>query len=259
MSLYRPTARNFMEDSENRIHSDDIAKQLGFDGALVAGVAVFGLMTHPLVCALGADWLDGCTARLRLIKPAYDGDVLSIEHTEPNREHLVRCTARGGTLLAELRSRPGIAPLSELSTRPGGAPMGERPVVTWDAIHQNEPFPPWSWTPTAEENATSASQIDDSLELYRTGIVHPQLILSQANAAFSNRFVLSAWLHVGSEVAFRERLMVGDAVEVRTVPTRKWRKKDHEFVELHVAYVVGDTVKTEITHTAIFKVARPAA
>ena len=53
--------------------------------------------------------------------------------------------------------------------------------------------------------------------------------------------------------------MVGDAVEVRTVPTRKWRKKDHEFVELHVAYVVGGTVKTEITHTAIFKVARHAA
>ena len=259
MSLYRPTARNFMEDSENRIHSDDIAKQLGFHGALVAGVAVFGHMTHPLVCALGADWLDGCTARLRLIKPAYDRDVLSIEHTETNREHLVRCTARGGTLLAELRSRPGIAPRSELSTRPGGVPIGERPVVTWDAIHENEAFPPWSWTPTAEENAASASQIDDSLELYRAGIVHPQLILSQANSAFSSRFVLSAWLHVGSEVAFRERLMVGDAVEVRTVPTRKWRKKDHEFVELHVAYVVGGTVKTEITHTAIFKVARHAA
>ena len=155
MSLYRPTARNFMEDSENRIHSDDIAKQLGFHGALVAGVAVFGHMTHPLVCALGADWLDGCTARLRLIKPAYDRDVLSIEHTETNREHLVRCTARGGTLLAELRSRPGIAPRSELSTRPGGVPIGERPVVTWDAIHENEAFPPWSWTPTAEENAAS--------------------------------------------------------------------------------------------------------
>lgn len=259
MSLYRPTARNFMEASENRMHSDDIAKQLGFDGALVAGVAVFGHMTHPLVCALGADWLEGFTASLRLIKPAYDGDMLSIEHTETNREHLVRCTARGGTLLAELRSQPGIAPLSELSWWPGGAPVGERPIVEWDAIHENEAFPPWSWIPTEEENATSASQIEDSLELYRTGIVHPQLILSQANSAFSNRFVLPAWLHVGSEVAFRERLMVGDEVEVRTVPTHKWRKKDHEFVELHVAYVVGETVKTEITHTAIFKVAPHAA
>ncbi len=51
MSLYRPTARNFMEDSENRMHSDDIAKQLGFDSALVAGVAVFGHVTHPFVVA----------------------------------------------------------------------------------------------------------------------------------------------------------------------------------------------------------------
>ena len=48
--------------------------------------------------------------------------------------------------------------------------------------------------------------------------------------------------------------MVGDEVEVRTVPVQKWRKKGHEFVELHVAYVVGETVKTEIAHTAIFKV-----
>ncbi|MEE2637572.1 MAG: hypothetical protein VYE68_10100 [Acidobacteriota bacterium] len=254
MSLYQPTARNLLEQSENRIHHNDVARQLGFAGGLVAGVTVFGHMTHPLVRALGADWLAGFTASLRLKKPAYDGDVLSIEHTETNREHLVRCTGRGGTLLAELRSRQGIAPLGELSTRPGGASVAERPLVEWDRIHEDEAFPSWSWTPTEEENATSVSEIDDSLELYRTGVVHPHLILSQANSAFSNRFVLPAWIHVGSEVAFRERVMVGDEVEVRTVPVQKWRKKGHEFVELHVAYVVGETVKTEIAHTAIFKV-----
>ncbi len=33
------TAKNFSEASENRIHSDEIAKKFGFKGALVPGVA----------------------------------------------------------------------------------------------------------------------------------------------------------------------------------------------------------------------------
>ncbi len=35
----------------------------------------------------------------------------------------------------------------------------------------------------------------------------------------------------------------------------KWRRKGHEFIELYVANVVGDRVKTEIRHTAIFSIA----
>ena len=263
MSIYQPTARNYAQESENKMHSDEIAKQFGFDGALVAGVAVFGHMTYPLVNTLGADWLTGYSASIRLFKPAYHGDVLNIEHSETNGQHLVRCSARGDVVLAELRSEMKLPPVSELSLQPGGAPVEDRGVVTWDEIHENEAFPSFKWTPTSEENETFTTQIDDPLALYVSGIVHPHLVLSQANRAFSHRFVLPAWIHVGSEILFRELLRVGDEVEIHTVPARKWRQKGrengHEFVELHIAYRVGDRVVTEIKHTAIFNVAAQAA
>jgi acyl dehydratase len=47
------TALNDATDSENRMHSDDVAARYGFKGALVSGVNVFGYMTQPLVAQLG--------------------------------------------------------------------------------------------------------------------------------------------------------------------------------------------------------------
>ena len=45
MNEYQVIARNFSESSENRIHSDEIARKFGFRGALVPGVAVYGHLT----------------------------------------------------------------------------------------------------------------------------------------------------------------------------------------------------------------------
>ncbi len=48
------TAINDGTESENRMHSDDVAARYGFKGALVSGVNVFGYMTQPLVAQFGA-------------------------------------------------------------------------------------------------------------------------------------------------------------------------------------------------------------
>ena len=55
-------------------------------------------------------------------------------------------------------------------------------------------------------------------------------------------------------------MRLGEEIDVRAVPVEKWRRKGHEFIELYVAYVVGGHVKTQIRHTAIFRIAaRPRA
>ena len=254
MNLYQATARNYSEASENRIHSDGAARTYGFDAALVPGVAVFGHMTRPLVESLGADWLGGHSADIRLIKPAYDGDALAIEHSEEAGEHVVRCTARG-VLLSEMRSRAGIPALDAMAAVPGGDPVDDHPEIAWDLIHVGEPFPAFRWTPDMEEHVVYATQVDDDLPIWRGNLLHPHAILSTANRALSNRFRLPAWLHVGSRILFREPIHVGDEIEVRAVPVEKWRRKGHEFIELYVAYVTDGGVKTEIRHTAIFKIA----
>ena len=253
MSVYLTNARNFSVNTENRIHSDAVAARFGFEGALVPGAAVFGHMTHPLVDTLGLDWLAGSHVSMRFLKPAYDGDRLTVTHDAAGDTHTVRCRARG-ILLAELHTRP-LDPDDGPATVEPGAPFSQRPEIEWDNVIVGEPFSAWMWSPDAVENAESAAQVEDGLACYPMGVLHPHAILSAANRAFTRRYVLPAWIHVGSVVRLRRLLRVGDEIEVRTVPTRKWRRKGHEFVDLGIAYVVGGEVATEIEHTSIFSIA----
>ena len=82
MGQYEVVARNFSESSENKIHSDEIAKKFGFKGALVPGVAVYGHLTLPLVDRFGENWLEHSVCDLRLIKPAYHDDRLVLSISE---------------------------------------------------------------------------------------------------------------------------------------------------------------------------------
>ncbi len=260
MSVYRTTARNFSANAENRIHSDAVAAQFGFEGALVPGAAVFGYMTHPLVDTLGPDWLSGWRVSVRFVKPAYDGDSLVVSHRVEGDTHTVQCRARD-ILLAELRTQP-LAPDATPAAVESGAPVEERPEIAWDNVNVGEPFPAWTWSPDAIENAEFAAQVEDGLPCYRTGVLHPHAILGAANRTFMRRYVLPAWIHVGSVLRFRRLLRAGDEIEVRAVPTRKWRRKGHEFVDLGIACVVDGEVATEIEHTSIFRIAsapRPVA
>ncbi len=259
MSTHLATARNYSEHSENRMHSDGAARTFGFDAALVPGVAVFGHMTRPLVESVGAAWLEGHAAEIRLLKPAYDGDTLAVEHVDEEDEHLVRCTGRG-VLIAEMRSRAARPPLDPMAELPGGVPVDGKPEIAWELIRVGEPFPAFTWKPGRDEHLVYASQVDDDLPIWRGDLLHPHALLSTANRALSNRFRLPAWLHVGSRMVFRDSVRLGEEIEVRAVPVEKWRRKGHEFIELYVAYVVGGHVKTEIRHTAIFRIAaRPRA
>ncbi len=256
MRTYTATAKNFSTHTENRIHSDDVAATYGFQGALVPGVAVFGHMTRPLVASLGVDWLTHYRAEVRLLKPAYHGDELTIHHSHEaeNDQHVVRCHARG-LLLAELTSRRD-GPSADSPALPDPGPStSERPEIHWRNITVGQPFPSWTWTPDAVTNAEACAQVGDDLAYYREGVVHPHAILATANRAFTRRYLLPAWLHVGSVIHFRRLLREGDAVEVRTMPTRKWQRKGHEFVDLEIAYLLAGEVATAVRHTSIFKIA----
>src|SRR4030095_11684164 len=75
---YHVKARNTSSSSENKIHDEQIARQYGFRGALVPGVTVYAYLTHPLVEAFGAAWLERGTANVRFLKPIHDGEEVRI-------------------------------------------------------------------------------------------------------------------------------------------------------------------------------------
>jgi acyl dehydratase len=250
-------ARNHVEDSENRMHSDEVARRYGFRGGLVAGVTVYGYLTWPLTQRFGEHALQQAIHAVRLIKPAYDGETLRVEMEQASEGHRARSWNTAGDLLAELEFRaPG-----DKMPRPAGADalsgprkLPDRPLIDWTNLLPMQPFTPWHWTITEDLNQTFAAQADDDNRLFHE-YAHPHGILSMANQALMREYILPAWIHVSSEIRFHHLLRVNETVAVEAVPLDKWTRRGHEFVRLYVRFVRDAEVTTEIFHTAIFKVA----
>ncbi len=259
---YQVRTHNASTQSENRMHSDDVARQFGFKGGLVPGVTVFAHMTQPLVARYGAAWLARGTAEVSFGKPAYEGELLSIHTTDGNDgTHALTCLNDQGVELARM-SASLPATLLQADARGDIAPappLLERPTVTWDLMEINQPFPAMAWTPTRDDNIEWCDDVRDELPLYREGaspLLHPGLILRQANFALRRRFIIPAWIHAASRITFFEPLRVGPDYEVRTIPEEKWNHKGHEFVRLYVAVRRtdhGGPTVAEMLHTAIFR------
>lgn len=259
MAVHSAVARNFAAASENKIHSDEIAKRFGFTGALVPGVTVFGHLAWPLTQRLGESWLQGSWVTTRFIKPAYHAETISLMDRETGEDSVaVECRNAADVVLATLECtleapQPDVDPHAHVS---GGAGPDDRVEITWDTVHVDEPFAPYLWKPDDALNREYAARVDDDTEVFRKGVLHPHAILSQANQVLVRRYVMPAWIHTGSEIRFRRLLRVGDAIEVRAVPMEKWERKGHQFIKLYVAYVERGEIATEIWHTAIFRVAQ---
>jgi len=258
LAPYRVRTHNASEQSENRMHSDEVARQFGFKAALVPGVTVFAHMTRPLVAHYGEAWLGRSASDVSFAKPAYEGDLLSIQcrrDASGAGDELV-CTNEEGVELARMTShvpasRPAIDPRSDIAPAP---PLDERPVVSWDLMGIGMPFPVLPWQPRATDNAQWCEDVRDDLPLYRgeAAPLHPGFVLRQANFVLRRRFTLPAWIHTGSRIVFHDVLRVGPAYEVRAIPEEKWERKGHQFVRLYVAIRAGTQTMAEVLHTAIF-------
>ena len=256
MSIYEVEARNYSEAHDNKIHSDEIAQKYGFRGALVPGVAVFGHLTHPLVERFGESWLSQSINQTRFFKPAYHGDRLTISLEDDGDSHQVQCHDQEGTLLAEIRSTlPASLPEPEdASVFDPAVRTTERVEMNWESITEGEPFPEWHFQAITDQNQVYAQQISDELPIYQH-VAHPHWLLSVANQTLTREYVMPAWIHVGSEIRFRELVRVGDTLAVNAVPLRKWERKGHQFVRLYITYTRLEVLTTEIFHTAIFRIA----
>jgi hypothetical protein len=243
------------------MHSDDVARQFGFKGGLVPGVTVFSHMTQPLVARHGVAWLARGTADVSFGKPAYEGELLSIHTIQTDdsnyARHTLTCINEQGVELARMDTTlpATTAHPDSRGDIPPAPPLHERPTVTWDLMEIGKPFPALAWTPTREENLAWCRDARDDLPLYRDGaapLLHPGFILRQANFALRKRFIIPAWIHASSRIAFFDALRVGANYEVRAIPEEKWNHKGHEFVRLYVALRREQRTVAEILHTAIF-------
>jgi hypothetical protein len=256
---YQVRTHNASTESENRMHSDDVARQFGFKGGLVPGVTVFAHMTQPIVARHGEAWLARGTAEVSFGKPAYEGELLNIHTAAAGADaYVLTCLNEQGVELARMNAAlPSTRATPDArGDIPPAPPLPERPTVTWDLMEAGKPFPALAWSPTREENLDWCRDVRDELPLYREGaapLLHPGFILRQANFVLRKRFIIPAWIHAASRITFFEALRVGANYEVRAIPEEKWNHKGHEFVRLYVAVRRGQHTVAEVLHAAIFR------
>jgi hypothetical protein len=216
-------------------------------------------MTQPLVAHYGEAWLARGTAEVRFDKPAYEGELLTIQSTlNDDDSHALICTNEQGVELAKMRATlPDAAtPADVRGAILPAPPQSERPLVTWDLMELGKPFPALHWSPTLEDNLQWCADNRDELPIYREGAtppLHPGFVLRQANFVLRHRFVLPAWIHTESHIRFLDVARVGGHYEVRAIPEEKWNRKGHEFARLFVCLRRDGRTVAEVAHSMIFR------
>jgi len=251
------------EPHENKIHEDDLARQYGFKGGLVPGVTVYAWMTHPVVEALGAEWLERGTFETRFAKPIYyeepatvrakvaarTADSVTIEAAAHNSVGEV-CGTATMTLVTGPKPSPPLA--SEYAVAP--VPV-ERPRVTRAHLETLKVL----GTPELELDGRAAgdyiARFGETLALY-TGAgapAHPGIHLDLSNRALDRNVRMSPWIHVESRGQHWSAARVGERLAMCGRIQNLFEKKGHEFVEADLLLVAGGSRPVaSIRHTAIY-------
>lgn len=267
-SVRHVVAHNDAKDSGNPVHDEDVAKRLNFSGALVPGVTVFGYMTHGLLEHYGESWLDRGRMHVRFRRPVYAGqkllihstsgedvstaDLVDIRVTNQNDE---ACALGSGSL-------PTSMPGSAVGPLP---PPRDLPRRKWPARRERllEERVLGSITAVFEKADTSEflTAMQDKLDVYRSGVVHPAWLLRQANLIVDGSVDVGPWIHVESDIQNYNRGFSGRPIEIRAQVVKLFERKGHDYADLDVVLLDGndtERILMRVLHRVIYRLGQPA-
>lgn len=253
MRGYSVVAFNTATASTNKIHDDDVARQLGFRGGLVPGVDVYAYLCHPPVEAWGRDWLERGTLRARFHQPVYDGRRVDI--TAPVDGRLTLHDDSGelcadGT--ATLPDEP--EPMPDASRWPDVEQVADPPEAAPEVLVPGTAFGLAPHRFHADVAASYLADVREDAPIYvDEGVAHPGWILRDANYLLSANVRLGPWIHVESIVQHHAVVRDGDVVSARALVTKEWERKGHRFVELDVLHLADSRPVARTIHTAIYR------
>ena len=263
---FHVTARHPEHKSHNRMHADGLPQKLGFRGAFVLGVSLYGYMSRALVASLGEAWLSRGVIEVKFLKPVCEGDTLRIETraiadagSAPGYEVSMYNETAENQLSATMRSTvpvpfPAPDPTSDEKPNEWEGPVTER--RTWNSVVVGKAYRSYRATLSAADNAYWTRVLDDDLPIYSQGDhppLHPAHVLRQVQLGYNNQFIGESAVHSSTRAVIHRILRVGDPVHLLTVPLKKWEKKDNHWLTIYCAVRSGDELCAEIFHTQIIR------
>jgi len=235
-------AFNQVPESENRIHSDDVARAYGFRGALVPGVTVSACLLHPAAVAWGREWVARGRAHVVVHSPVYDGERFRVEIDSASESaYDARLVDPRGTLCATaeiaLPSMPPAAPVRRgdpLATRETPRPSASRD--TMDRLRQTGLFALRArWSESAEITRYLRDARAMAPVFVESGCANPAFVLGLTNWMLARNLKMAAWLHLETHSQFHRAIEPETEIVVEAAIADLFEKKGHEFVDLDVA------------------------
>ncbi|MGH0029694.1 MAG: hypothetical protein ACQGVC_07880 [Myxococcota bacterium] len=240
---FRGVAWNPVPESENRIHSDEVAHRFGFQGGLVPGVVVSAYLIHPAVDAWGEDWLARGRAEVVVERPVYDGEAFEVVLEE----------ASGDTYRAGLRGPGGDVRARATVTLPDAAPAPptlrgdprigagfDRPQASravFERLREEGLGAVRVRWPEAEITRYFADPagMPSLLRPDAEGYANPAFVLGMSNWALAANVRMSPWLHLQTEHQNFAAIAPGSELVVEQRVADLFEKKGHEFVDVELA------------------------
>jgi hypothetical protein len=244
---YYAIARHPEDKPYNRMHEDGLPQQLGFRGAFVLGVALYGYMTRALVASLGEAWLGRAVIDVKFLRPVCPFEVAMYNETSGNE-----LSAKLQTSVP--RSLPDVNAMAGEKPNEWEGPVTQR--RTWDNILTGRAYRSLRLTLSAADNEFWTRALDDDLPIYNDGErapLHPAHVLRLIQLGYTNQFIGESAVHSSSRAVIRRMLRIGDPVHVLTVPLEKWEKKQNHWLTIYCAIRSGEEICAEVFHTQIIK------
>ncbi len=239
------TAFNQVPDSENEIHGDRIARDLGFTGGLVPGVTVSAYLIHPAIEYWGEAWLDRGFAHVRVASPLYDEEVFKVEvNTLSHKEFAAKLFRPDGTESATAQvslpdpidaapGRRGDALANKETKAPTATPENMKKLMAGGCLavryrwERDHPMATYLRDPRAMPALLNTGEGGE-------GLANMSLILGCSNWVLSRNAYMNPWLHLETRSQNYARIPLGTEILAEMELTDLFNKKGHEFVDARV-------------------------
>lgn len=251
-------AFNQVPDSDNRIHSDELAREYGFTGALVPGVTISCYLAQPAVQAWGLHWLEHGAVHATIKSPVYDERDFRVEvapQPPANRYHAQLFSEDRLCATAEVWLPDALEVEPEFQHHPlmsddYSAPVAEREVM--EKLQQRGCMAKSFLWSADHEMATYLRNQGDMPVLLQTppgatgeqpdrGYANMSFLLGCANRHFAAVARMSPWIHLEVRAQnFRAVPLHTSLISEMTI-TDLFSKKGHEFADCVFNLFMADT------------------
>ncbi len=260
------TAINNVPDSVNRIHTDEGARDYGYAGGLVPGIAMFSYACETIRKLGGDEWVDSGFTEMRYRAPVYDRATIEVvaetsvsagDLDEPSGSF--RVTDERGHVCGSGRfdnRDVGVYPGSRehLALEPQWPEV--KPLIG-SALAATEMLGSVNTIPTAAEMVEYMNQLGlDPAYYVDRGVFQPgflarmYLLLIRAN--FER---VAPSIHAGTDLQVIRPIRIGESISVRGRVDRIFRRNGQGYWAFELEWVAEDeSTCMWATHTAVYDV-----